>query len=597
MKKYIKTATFLAFSTAVLFTSCNDDFMERYPLDRITDQNYWDTENDLQLYVNTFYPEYITGFGSAWQDGTIQPRGHNVAGTVYGDIITDNAAPNTYSSVAADEYISYLTSSSSGIGYNFTNIRRLNIFIENYDRAQIDQSIKNRYLGEVLFFKAWDYFDKVKNWGEVSWLVTSLETDSEELFAPRTPREELLDSIIYTIDKAIEYLPAKGSEQNNRVNKEMALFLKSRIGLYEGTFRKYHNLGLDANQFLRYTTEASESLMNGQYSLAQGDKNSVYYNLFATESYSGNPEVILWREYSTALTYGSAFSRYFTQNQRHQFGATRSLVDEYLCDDGLTIDNSPSFEGKSSLSTELRNRDPRLTQTIADFGTYNLAVGTAQGAENAPMPNIPGLSGNKTPTGYRVAKWWYDSLIDWDRVTNGQQAGLMWRYAEVLLNYAEAKYELGEISQGVLDQTINLLRDRVEMPPLILGSEPVDTRLDNIYQTYVGAAINPTLREIRRERRVEMAFENTRWDDLVRWRAGELLEVPVHGIKFNQEEFPTVVVDRDVFLSSDGYIEPYRQTLPNGRKWDDRQYLFPFSLEELVINRQLEQNPGWDKPL
>lgn len=584
------------FSAAVLLQSCNDEFMERYPLDKITDQNYWSTENDLQLYVNAFYPKYVVGFGFAWQDQTSQPRGHNIAATAYGDVITDNAAPNTYSRVAANEYISYLNSTSNAIGYNFENIRDLNIFIENYSRAQIDETTKNRYLGEVLFFKAWDYFDKVKNWGEVPWLSKSLQSNStEELYAPKTERGALLDSIINSLDRAIGYLPAKGSEGNNRINKEMALFLKARIGLYEGTFRKYHGLNLDADKFLRYSTEAAEQLM-GKYSLVQGDKNSVYYNLFATESYSGNPEAILWRQYSTALTYGSAFSRYYTQNLRHAFGATRSLVDEYLCADGLPIGTSTVFEGKSSLSTELRNRDPRLTQTIADFGTYNLAVGVPQGAENAPKPNIPGLTGNKVPTGYRVAKWWYNSPTDWDRTTNGQQAGLMWRYAEVLLNYAEAKYELGEISQDIIDNTINLLRDRVDMPRLTLGAEPVDVRLDNIYQTYVGTAIHPTLREIRRERRVEMAFENTRWDDIVRWKAGKLLEVPVEGIKFNQAEFPTVVVDRDIFLSSEGFIIPYKQTLPNGRKWDDKQYLFPFTMEELILNRNLVQNPGWDRP-
>lgn len=581
----------------VCLVSCNDKFMDRYPLDRITDENYWKTENDLLQYANTFYPRYIVGFGQAWQDGTSQPRGHNVAATVYGDIISDNAAPNNYSLVSANQYIAYLNASSNDIGYNFTSIRELNIFIENYDKAPIDQDIKNKYLGEILFFKAWDYFDKVKNWGEVPWLDKSLQTNDPQLFEPKTPREALLDSIIMTLDQAIAFLPSKEMAANNRVHREMAIFLKSRIGLYEGTFRKYHQLPLDANRFLRIAAESALMLMDGgKYALQQGNHNTVYNQLFATESYAANPEAILWRQYSTALTYGSAFSRYFTQNSRHQFGATRSLVDEYLCADGLPISSSPLFQGKSSLTAELKNRDPRLTQTVANFGAYNLAVGVPQGAENAPKPNIPGLNGNKVPTGYRVAKWWYNSVADWDRVTNGQQAGLMWRYAEVLLTYAEAKYELGEISQLVLDKTINQLRSRVGMPKLWLGSEPIDARLDGIYQTYLGGSISPILREIRRERRVEMAFEGTRWDDIVRWKAGKLLDVPVEGIKFNQTEFPKVVVNRDIFLSPEGFIDPYRQTLPAGRKWDDRQYLFPFAMEELLLNPKLIQNPGWESP-
>ncbi len=584
-------------------SSCNDEFMERYPLDRITDQNYWLTENDLQLYVNAFYPSYVVGFGSVWQDGTVQPRGHNVAGTVYGDVMSDNGAPNGYNQYLADQYVSYLSAASTGTGYNFTNIRNLNIFIENYNRSAISQDLKNRYLGEALFFKAWDYFDKVKTWGEVPWLSRSLQTNSEELFAPKTPRGALLDSIVVSLDKAIQYLPAKGSEANNRINKEMALFLKMRVGLYEGTFRKYHKLSLDANTYLRHASDAAEQLMNGgKYSLVQGNHESVYNSLFATESYTGNTEAILWRQYSTSLTYGSAFSRYFTQNLRHQFGATRSLVDEYLCADGLPISNSPLFKGKDNLSTELQNRDPRLKQTIADFGTYNLATTVTQGTENRPYPNLPGTAGNKCPTGYRLAKWWYNSPTDWDRTTNGMQAGLMWRYAEVLLNYAEAKYELGEISQDVVDKTVNLLRKRVGMPELKLGAEPADPRLDQVYSTYVGYSIAPVLREIRRERRVEMAFENTRWDDIVRWRAGGLISVPVEGMKFNPADYPAtsalsrLVPGKDIFLTAEGYINPYAQTLPNGRKWNDRLYLFPFTLQELILNKSLTQNPGWDSP-
>ncbi|WP_407478131.1 RagB/SusD family nutrient uptake outer membrane protein [Elizabethkingia anophelis] len=589
MKKHI---SYLIKGTLMLIlsSSCNDDFMERYPLDTITEQNFWQSENDLKAYVNNFYPQYITGNNGV---GTTV-RGINEATTVYGDMITDNAAPNTYNRIAANEYTTYKTVGTGGdMGYSYGNIRSLNIFIKNYNKAPVDISIKNKYLGEVLFFKAWDYFDKVKNWGEVPWLSKPLETNSEELYMPRTPRVALMDSIISNLDRAISNLPEKGKEQNNRVNKEMALFLKLRIGLYEGTFRKYQNTGLDYKKFLKYATEAGEQLMKGQYSLLQGDKNSVYNGLFAQATYKGNPEVILWREYSTPLQVGTAFSRYYTQNLAFQHGATRSLVDDYLCTDGQSISTSPLFKGKNTIQDELQNRDPRLTQTVANFGTYNLAVGVSQGANNAPLPNLPGMSGNKCPTGYRVCKWWYNNPADWDATSNGQQAGLMWRYAEVLLNYAEAKYELGEISQSVIDQTINKLRTRVGMPGLILGQEPSDSRLDQINSKYLEYSINPALREIRRERRIELAFENTRWDDLVRWKAGRLLEVPVEGIKFVQSQFPQVKVGSDIFLSSEGYILPYFQTLPNGRTFNDRQYLFPLPLVETVLNPKLKQNPGW----
>jgi hypothetical protein len=242
----------------------------------------------------------------------------------------------------------------------------------------------------------------------------------------------------------------------------------------------------------------------------------------------------------------------------------------------------------------MQNRDPRLNQTVANFGTYELAATTIQGSNNAPLPNLPGMSGNKCPTGYRLAKWFYNSPADWDRVTSGQQAAPVFRFAEILLNYAEAKYELGQISQSVIDQTINKLRSRVGMPGLVIGNEPADPRLDAIYQTYVGAPIAPLLREIRRERRVEMAFENTRWDDLMRWKAGKLINVPVEGIKFVQSQFPTVVVNKDIYLSAEGYILPYFRTLPAGRKFNEsKAYLFPIPTEDILLNKNLTQNPNW----
>ncbi|MBC9796544.1 RagB/SusD family nutrient uptake outer membrane protein [Sinomicrobium weinanense] len=578
----------------LLVSSCNDDFMERYPLDQITDENFWQTEQDLELYCNELYAVYIRGFSYEWGDGTISPYGYNEAAIPYGDVITDNAAPNSYSKVAANEYTSHTTEGSGSGGWSWGDMRKLNYFLDNYQRGDVAPEVRNVYLGEVLFFKAWDYFKKVKTFGDVPWYTHVLETDSEELYAPRSPREEVMDSVMKVLDEAIANLPEKGSQKPGRISKDVALHLKSRIGLFEGTYRKYHTeLGLDGARFLEASIEASEKLMNAGYALyTTGDINEDYHNLFSQYSYGNNPEIILWKEYSADENLGVAFSRYYAQNLRHRHGATRALVDTYLCTDGQPIALSPLFEGKDSIQQEMLNRDPRLRQTICNFGEYALAEGV-MGADNAPLPNIPGLSGNKCPTGYRVAKWFFNEPDDWGRLTRGMQAAPIFRYAEILLNYAEAKYELGQISQDVIDQTVNQIRARVDMPPLNIGAIPADPMMDSDYATYCDYVPEPVLREIRRERRVELAFENFRWDDLMRWKAGRFLEKPVEGIKFVQEQFPGVVVGADVFLSGEGYILPYYEVLPNGRKWNDRQYLFPIPVEDLVLNPNLEQNPGW----
>ncbi|MFD2036603.1 RagB/SusD family nutrient uptake outer membrane protein [Belliella marina] len=592
--KYLYRIAFVCLLVSAI-QGCNDDFMDRFPLDQINDENFWRTAQDLELYNNSLYPIYINGFGYGWADGSVQPFGYNISSIAYGDIITDNAVPNSYSRVAANQYNGHITGSSGSGGWSWGNLRRINFFLENYQRGNVPDDVRNVYAGEVYFFKAMEYFDKVKTFGDVPWITEAFETNSEGLYAPRDSREIVMDSILLVLDKAIAYLPQKGVEKPGRLHKDAARFLKARVGLYEGTFRKYHSdLGLDGAKYLQACVDAAEQLMENGYSIySTGDPDKDYNSLFAQFQYRNNPEVILYKEYSADLNLGSAFSRYYAQNQRHQHGATRDLVEEYLCADGLPISQSPLYQGKETLSDELTNRDLRLRQTVCDYGEYALAS-HVQGSNNSPLPNIPGLSGNKCPTGYRIAKWFIDSVSDWDLVTRGQQATPMFRYAELLLNYAEAKYELGQMDQGVLDNTINKIRARVDMPPLSIGNIPDDPSLEQKYAQYIGYVPAPVLREIRRERRVELAFENTRWDDLVRWKAGKFLEIPVEGFKFEQERYPTVVVDRDVFLSEEGYLRPYHQVLPEGRQWEDRQYLFPIPIEDLVLNPNLVQNPGWE---
>lgn len=584
----------LFFIIAFFFSCKKDDFTTRLPLDRLGDENFWRSENDLKLYNNAVYPLYITGFGTGFAAGTLQPWGVNDSKIVYGDVITDNLVPNSYSPVAANTY-AVPTSSGSG-GWNFSNIRKLNIFLDNYNKANASDEIKRLYLAEIYFFKAWDYFEKVKLFGDVPWINKELNIDSEELYLPRTPRAVVMDSVIDILNKAIEWLPAKGSEQNGRINKNVALHLKAKIGLHEGTFRKYHQLA-DGEKFLRYATSACEALMTAGYSIYKYPNVSDPYNkIFAQYSYSDNPEIILWRQYSADLSLGAAFSRYFTQNLRHQSGVSRNLVDEYLCTDGSPISVSPLFNpaDRGFITKEFANRDPRLSQTVAQYGNYQNVSGI-MGSANAPMPNIPGLSGNKCPTGYRLAKWFLNDPDDWARVTNGMQATPVFRYAETLLIYAEAKAELGELDQTVLDNTINKIRDRVSMPPLLVNAVPQDPELDANYQKYCGYIPSPLLREIRRERRIEMVAEDVRWDDLVRWKAGGFLNIPVLGMKFVQSEYPTLTPGQGIFLNDDGYIEPYQKTLPGrNRMFDDRQYYFPIPLEDLILNPALVQNPGWN---
>ena len=274
--------------------------------------------------------------------------------------------------------------------------------------------------------------------------------------------------------------------------------------------------------------------------------------MFATTDLSGNPEVILARNYLENKV-GHAAQRYFNQNNsnRQSMGATRSLIDEYLCIDGRPIytggseknyEKNPNFLGYGKW-TELENRDPRLTQTVCRPGehvtVYEGGV-VDKDANGIKYPDLNYNASGSTVTGYRVIKHWMGDKVEEDRTTQGIQAAIEFRYAELLLIYAEAKYELnGTLSQTDVDLTINALRERAgfdfnKYPTarLTVGSEPADPRLDKIYADKLEYTVSPLLREIRRERRIEMAIENRRYEDLIRWKAGKLLTVPMRGMHF-----------------------------------------------------------------
>lgn len=629
LKKYILVLGI----ASVLLPGCNDDFMERYPQDQLTDESFWKTETDIKLMLNSLYPLYIIGHQSGWAQD--KSPALNVTGSplMYGDVYSDNCVKtgNEFRSMAGELIVP--TGATAESGWYWWNLRKVNFFLNRYDRADISQEKKNAYAAEAYFFKAWDYYRKVVLFGDVPWITRDLNVDSEELYAARTPRAEVMDSVLMCINKAVEWLPTKENQESERLNKDQANFLKARICLFEGTFRKYHTeLGLQesANKWLEEAVKACEALL-GKYSLYK-DGEKTYWKMFTATDVSGNPEVILARNYLENKV-GHAAQRYFNQNHdnRQSMGATRGLVDEYLCIDGRPIyiggsensyEKNPNFVGYGKW-TELENRDPRLTQTICRPGEYvTIYKGGVLDIEKNGI-TYPGLSYSdrgSTVTGYRVIKHWMGDMVEENRTLNGIQAAIEFRYAELLLNYAEAKYELnGTLSQADVDLTINALRERAGFDfskyptaKLTVGQEPADPRLDKIYAEKLDYAVSPLLREIRRERRVELAIENHRYEDLMRWKAGNLLTVPFRGMNFlavqdlydgshtaNPETAVKVELGKTVFADEDGFVicypkSPYQNTVKGTLPWEDYRYYWPIPKEELVMNPNLVQNKGWE---
>ena len=541
MKKiYFITTLFLLVGLA----ACNDDFMDKYPEDKISDATYWKTENDLKNYANQFYTTL---------DNT---------GVYESDNASDNQAKNTKDDFIWSDY----TIPTAGGGWakdDWKNIRSCNYFLTHCHTVEGQTDKINQYIGEIYFFKAKFYYEKVLRFGDVPWFTTELTTSSEELYAPRNNRGEVIDSICACLDKASEWLPE--AMKDSRLSKYAALTLKSRVCLFEGTWRKYRGME-NADKYLRAGVEAADKIMNsGNFDIySTGNTDDDYHALFNQQDYADNKEAIFYAAYITDKRMNN---RPRTVREAGT-GMTKDFVESFLCKDGKPIALSELYKGDAKFIDEFENRDPRLKQCIytPDRPIAILADGSEE-YENSPVFN------NLTFTGYRLYKMYSPLAVD-NEYIKCTLDDLIFRYGEVLLNYAEAKAELGECDQAVLDKTINKLRDRVGMPHLTVDIGFTDPNWPE-WETVV----SPLLNEIRRERRVELACEGLRWNDLCRWKAGKLIE------------------KQKTYLGArDPESGEYRVLYPGmTRTWYDRLYLRPIPTDEFTYNPNLlPQNPGWD---
>jgi len=586
MKKYI---SFLLLTGLIFTVSCKKDFLERYPLDELSPRDLFKNPEELQLFANRFY--------------TLLPAHQGYFNTFMIDKNSDNLVPAIFDPRLGGTRT--LPSSASEGGWVWSDIRQANYFLVHCDSAKGAQADINQYIGEVRFFRAFLYFDKVKTFGDVPWIVQPLSTSSPELFYPRTSRKIVVDSIIADLDKAISLLYPASNAPESRINKEVALLFKARVCLYEGTWEKYHAgtlfgvTGSDGSQFLQEAAETAGQLIQGnRFSLYQGTPGQEYWSLFNPLDYAGNPEIMLWKKFDLGLQVVNNVSRIMS-GAGGNIGLSKSLIDSYLCTDGKPRSVSPSFLGYDSMQLEVTNRDPRLAQTLFLKG-YERVNNAPEGSLNQKfdLPALDGAGEFRNTTGYALYKGVNPDFTNQGNNDVGVQGSIIFRYAEALLIFAEAKAELGTITQADIDNSINLLRDRVGMIHLDMNNITSDPNWDF-------PNLSPIINEIRRERRIELACEGTRWDDLARWRAHHLLVGKrLKGAKYlgtNLEgaykDFlgnPSIFIGVNLFVDANGFIDPYQQVLPNGYGFNpDRDYLSPIPTDELTLNSNLVQNPGW----
>lgn len=573
MKNFKIIIAFVA--SALCFSACNDGFLERYSLDQVPSDLFFQKPSDLEIYLNQYYSNsYFPRYGNHGSD--------------YDSDMQIQSTVNTR--LEGTRVVS--TTGSIGFGA----VRSINYFFENYETVAEEYEFEDykQYVGEAYFFKALIYHNLVRSYGDIQWYDKVLGTSDEALFDTRDPRDYVTDRILACLDTAAMYLPEEKTAGAARVNKWMALLMQSRIALYEGSWQKYHagtpfgTDGADPNKYFAKAVEAASQVMaSGLYDIYNtGDPQKDYQNLFNRMDYTGHTEVMFWRKYDNELSRGD---RDFTNDRNFRMETptnktmTKQMMDLYLDADGNPIATSSLFQGYSNISEESENRDPRFRQTIAtpDQVWKIFDDGSTQNWSEV-YNRLNSTSDYMAPTGYVIQKG-YNPNMQYHVQQFEETPSILYRYGEVLLNFAEAKAELGEITQTDLDNSINKLRDRVGMPHLVIGSITNDPNWNF-------PDLSPLINEIRRERAVELVGEGFRWEDIARWAAADELIVGQRPKGFSASQ-----LDENPFpVDEDGFLDPFQNAIPSGYGFKlDRDYLNSIPESEIVLNPDLEQNPGW----
>ncbi len=572
-----------------LLVSCSN-FLDKEPLDQISTDQYWKNAHDLENYTLQYYPNF--------------PTAKNISSGYTGAMGWDafRGSDHQIIQTPATQLNGTRTIVQSGGSWSWTAIRSVNIFFENYKKVIETPANIQHFIGEAYFFKAWFYFELVRQYGDVPWYSKSLQMDSPELYNPRTPRTQVVDSILWNLDKAVENLKflkdADGG--NNRLSKEAALIFKSRVALFEGSWQKYHagtpfgTQGADPAKYFQAAVQAVTELMTaGKYKVGiynTGNPMVDYNKIFSSTNLSANTEVVLWAKFDKTLTTLSHNFQQYVTSYTSQVSLTLELIKNYLGKDGNPYDYttlSSATKGTAFLSKIATDCDPRLAQVIWTPG--QVMWDNSGGRVLFTKPYLDKSGEVKNHTGFQLRK----GADPTDPTAGGAQGfstacetgSVIFRYAEALLNLAEAQSELGITVNYAT--TINLLRKRAGMPDFKVQSDPNRSG----YAAF-GYTINDELYEIRRERAVELSCEGFRFDDWRRWRAHNLFKAkrPL-GFPYLKSEYAVSLV---VNTDANTFVDAYQKILVNGYQFNEaRDYLDCIPTNEITLNKGLTQNPGW----
>lgn len=539
---------YLPLSVLLMFAIGSCKKLDLAPSDRYTELTFWQNSDNVNNFLNNVY------------------RGiYDESNVFYNEAMSDNAftklGVNTGAdAIASGNFTPSLPRFQNDWSFYYTGIKSCNIFLENVDKnTTLTDAIKERMKGEARFVRAWHHFNLMKWWGDVPLITNDISPDEAKVIA-RAPRAEVLAFILSELDAAAAALPSKdqyAATDNGRITKGAALALKARALLYEGN---------RMNDVVQVCEELiNNQSANGNYSLVANysdlfsDKTINKTNNESMFSLQFAPVVKTWQDYID-------FAPISAGARTNNLSPSQELVDAYIMKNGKAIDEAGSGYDENNIAA---NRDPRLAATIVyhgyewvnpDNSKQTIYIKPGSTPAGASASNEYSTAGQGTATGYYWRKYWdpnYNSDLN-----NGTNIHLI-RYAEVLLDYAEAKESLGQMTADVWDKTIRVIRQRAGFTDAGALDFPGNTA--DLKQI------------IRNERRVEFAMEGLRIDDIRRWKIAEtVLNGWLHGAKYGDP------------ATDDGYI---RVQL---RQFDaNKHYLWPVPPSERALDANLTQNPNY----
>ena len=598
MKKNIILYSFIALLSG---TAGCSDMLDEYPLDAISPETYYNNADELRSATNQFYGMF-PGAASGYTESA--------------DVVCIFNLPAEVQGIR--------TVPTSGGGWNWEYLRAVNFYLSHSVRCD-DVDAREHFDGIARFFRAYFYFEKVKRFGEVPWFDRELSSTDPELFRPRDSRDFIMDKILDDLTYAINNISDKKDLYN--VTHWTALALKSRICLFEGTFRKYHGIP-GYEKFLNECATASKLFIdNAPYAIYQTGAQP-YRDLFSSMN-AIEEEVILARDYDRSQNVMHEANANTLSPTYGRPGMNKKIVNSYLMTNGDRFTDQPGYETMQYYD-EMQNRDPRLTQTVVGPGYMRI------NSDAVSSPNF-----GASTTGYQITKWVTDA--SGDGYLGSSNDYILFRAAEVYLNYAEAKAELGTLTQEDLEISIKEIRDRVGMPNIDMlaanaNPDPYLCAPETGYRNVTGPNKGVIL-EIRRERTIELCLEGHRYYDIIRWKEGKMFEQPFLGMYFPGLTQGSGDNRYDVFDMNDGTVGDGEKVdiciytgkkpsvrnirkfyklgeefvLTDGdkgniichdiekepRQWrEDRDYLYPIPTQErLLSNGTLSQNPNWDDGL